>query len=195
MENICLGKKPAKSTRSALLFADYLKTDVAPPPKYNYWAKRAKFPDRSFGNTTVGDCTIASQAVAAMRMERIETKSTPKITDDAVLKAYYDLTGRLYGGGDTGAYETDALDNMRRADQTFRDTKGRPITIEAYTRINQYNQDEIKRALSINAGHVVKLCFNLPLAFERMLPSKVLDVPKGQVLKSDINAVSSVKIK
>lgn len=178
-----LGKLPAKSSMKALLFDDFLKkADVAVPTKYDFWKGRAAFPLRTFGNTENGCCTIASQAIAAMRMERLETRQTPKITDDEVLRVYYALTERLYGGGDQGAYETDALSNWRNADLTFRDTKGRPLTIDAYTRINHFDHAAVKRAFFITGGKGIKLCFNLPAAWARRTPPDPWDIPEGQAL-------------
>jgi hypothetical protein len=164
-----LGKQPSKSKTNLLMFADFVKTTVDPPKSYNFWSGRVPFSLRTYGNTQVGNCTIASQVNAARRMERIETGQTmgkriPDVTDNAVLTSYFNMTWREYGDGksgkpmpadwgipngpgDQGAYEIDALDNWRNAEQTFRDTKNNPITIDAYTRINHLNHMEIKRAI------------------------------------------------
>jgi hypothetical protein len=176
-----LGKLPAKSSRKALLFEDFIKPKAVAqvPPEYNFWAKRAKFPSRLFGNDKYGDCTRASQAAAAMHMERIETRSTPNITDDEVIRVYFEMTARLYGSGDTGAYETDALSEWRRPEYTFRDTKGRPLTIDAYTRINHLDHEALKSAIYITGGHGIKLCFNLPWAWSS---TTNWTVPAGQTM-------------
>jgi hypothetical protein len=185
--DVRLGKLPAKSSLKALLFADFLTTDALPPETYNFWTKRKKFPVVSFGNTENGCCTIASQAVAALRMERLEQRRTVEITTDSVLKAYYDMTARLYGGGDTGAYETDALSNWRKPDLTFRDSKGRPFTIDAYTRINHFDHNAIRQAFYITAGKGLKVCFNLPWAWERRTSDRggIWDLPEGQSLTGE----------
>jgi hypothetical protein len=185
--DVRLGKLPAKSSLKALLFEDFLRADVLIPPSYNFWAKRKAFPIVSFGNTAHGCCTIASQAVAAMRMERLEQRRTVNITTDSVLKAYYDMTARLYGGGDTGAYETDALSNWRKPDLTFSDVKGRPFTIDAFTRINHFDHNAIRRAFYITAGKGLKVCFNLPLAWASRTSNKggIWDLPEGQPLTGE----------
>jgi hypothetical protein len=174
-----LGKLPAKSSLKALLFSDYLKAEVKLPEATNFWTKRKPFPLRSFGNTEIGDCTRASQAHAAMRMERVECRRTPSITDQEVERVYFDMTARLYGGGDTGAYETDALSEWRKPDLTFRDTHGRPLTIDAFTKVN-VNQKEIMTAIYTTGAHGIKICFNLPLAFEAQTSSGKWDIPDGQ---------------
>lgn len=173
-----LGKLPAKSSTKALLFRDFVKA-VDVPPSFNFWKKKAAFPSRLFGNDVYGCCTRASQAEAAMHMERIECRTTPKITDAEVVRAYFEMTWRRYGQGqdgapmpdywtqpegegDQGAFETDALSDWRRPEYTFKDSKGRPLTIDAFTRINQADQEAVKQAIFITGGHGIKLCFNLP---------------------------------
>lgn len=165
-----LGRMPRRSDVRALLFSNFVKQQAQLPAKFDFWAKRKPFPLRTFGNTEVGDCTRAKQAVAAMRMERIEQRRTPQITDEEVLRVYYDMTARLYGGGDTGAYETDALSEWRKPDLTFRDTKGRPLTIDAFLRLNPANHDELRSAITLAGAHGVAICLNLPWAWSRIDP-------------------------
>lgn len=160
----CLGRLPSKASRKALHFADFVKFTKLPTAT-NFWARRAPLPSEMFGNDRHGDCTIASQAHGAQRMERLETKRTALIDPDEVLRVYYALTGRLYGGGDTGAFETDALDNWRREDLTFRDKAGRPLTIAAYLRLDAFNHDEVRAAIALSAARGIKACFNLPQAW------------------------------
>lgn len=180
-----LGKLPAKSSLKALQFSDYLKAEPKIlPDATNFWTKRAPFPLRSFGNNQYGDCTRASQAHAAMRMERCETRQTPKITDEEVVRVYFDMTKRLYGGGDTGAYETDALSEWRNPDLTFRDTKGRPLTIAAFTKVN-ITKDDIRTAIFTTGAHGIKVCFNLPIAFDAQTNQGKWDIPDGQAMIGD----------
>jgi hypothetical protein len=87
------------------------------------------------------------------------------------------MTQRLYGGGDTGAFEIDALNNWRNKDTTFRDSKDHPYTIDAFTRVNNASIDEMKQALFLSGSHGMKVCFNLPLAWSR---TNVWDIPEGQ---------------
>ena len=176
-----LGKLPAKSNRKALLFKDFMDMSIAPPPTYNIWLHRAAFPSRMYGNDVYGDCTRASQAEASTRMERLETNATDYISDTEVIKAYFDMTWRHYGGGasgapmpaswatsgegDTGAYEEDALNDWRRPEYTFKDKNGHPLTIDAFTKVNQADQNAVRLAIYSTSGHGVKLCFNIPLAW------------------------------
>jgi hypothetical protein len=180
-----LGRLPRRSDLRALHFSRFAQPRKALPAKTDFWPKRTGFPLRSFGNIEVGDCTFASQANEAMRTERLEVRRTPSIADEEVKRAYFALTERLYGGGDTGAYETDALNNWRRPDQTFRDTKGRPLTIDAFVRVNAGDIEEIKNALVTAAAHGIKFCINLPLGFQSIEPPHDWAIPPGQALIGD----------
>lgn len=189
-----LGRLPRKSDTRALQFSRFAQPRKALPPRTNFWTRRAPFAYRSFGNRSHGDCTIASQAVMQMRNERLEVRRTPLISDEDVIRAYYALTLREYGvgdgtpndpSGDVGAYETDALNNMRRPDQTFRDTKGRILTIDAFVRVNAGDVEEIKNALVTAADHGIKFCINLPRAFQSLDPPHDWAIPAGQPLLGD----------
>jgi hypothetical protein len=175
-----LGRLPPISDPRALMFSRFAVAPRRLPKETHFWPRRASFPIRTFGNTRYGDCTRAKQAIAAMRMERLETRATPRITDEEVVRVYFDMTERLYGGGDTGAYETHALAEWRKPDQTFRDTRGRALTIDAFTRINHNDHEEVRTAIWAAGAHGIAVCFNLPRAFQRLNPPAPWDVPEGQ---------------
>lgn len=180
-----LGRLPAKSTRKALLFSDFFKF-VKLPASQTYWKRKTPLPLRSFGNLDHGDCTRAKQAVAAMRMERLEQRGkTISITDEEVLRVYTEMSDRLYGGGDNGAYEDDALNEWRNPDTTFKDTDGNPYTIDAYLKINPANQNEMKAALALAGAKGIAICLNLPVAFSKIDPPEPWNVPEGQALIGD----------
>ena len=161
-----LGRAPTRSDTRALMFAKFVAPPAKIPLKSAFWKKRAPFPNRSFGNLQIGCCTRAKQAVASLRMERIETRSTATITDAEIERVYYAMTGRLYGGGDTGAYETDALSEWRKPELTFTDTKARTLTIDAYLRLNPWDHDELRAAMWTAGAHGIAICLNLPLGFQ-----------------------------
>lgn len=161
-----LGRLPLKTTRKALNFTDFFKF-VALPKRTNYWTKKKPLAQRTFGNDEYGDCTRAKQAYASIRMERIEQKRTIDITDEEVIRVYKEMSDRRYGGGDNGAYEDDALSDWRNPETTFRDTKGNPITIDAYLRINAQNHAEVKAGLALSGAKGIAICINLPLIFSR----------------------------
>jgi hypothetical protein len=175
-----LGRLPLKTTRKALQFSTFFNF-VNLPKKTGYWTKKSPLPLRTFGNDEYGDCTRAKQAYAAIRMERIEQKRTINITDEEVIRVYVDMSNRLYGGGDQGAYEDDALNEWRRPETTFRDTQGHPLTIDAYLRINAMNHEEVKAGLALSGARGIAVCFNLPAAASSQ---RDWDVPEGQALVS-----------
>ncbi len=180
-----LGRLPRRSKLSALLLSHFLKPTGTPPILSTFWNGRAGFPLLTYGNTTVGDCTIASQAQAALRFERIEQRRTTTIAEEEPVRVYTALSDRLYGGGDNGAYEGDALDNWRDPALTFKDYRGRALTIDAYLRINVSDQDELRWALATAGEHGIKACLNLPWAFASITPPAVWDIPEGQALTGD----------
>jgi hypothetical protein len=168
LDGLRLGRLPAKSTRKALMFgnvfADYLKF-LELPKRQTYWKGKTPLALRDYGNKRHGCCTIAKQAVAAVRMERIEGRRTIHITDEDVLNRYYRMTTELYGGGDTGAYEDDALNRWRNPDLAVMDDRGKSYPIDAYLRINAINHDELRAALSLSGAKGLPVCLNLPAAF------------------------------
>jgi hypothetical protein len=180
-----LGKLPARGHPKMLQLKSFVPRAVEPPPKaFNFWSKRVPFPPRTYGNRQEGCCTRASQANLATRMERLEQRRTINIWDEEIHRVYRDMTARLYGGGDTGAYEIDALNEWRRPDLTFRDESSRPLTIDAYTSINIRDFNEVKYAIWLAGAKGIKLCLNLPLAFSRIDPPDVWDFFDEGLLES-----------
>src|SRR5688572_6640855 len=180
-----LGRLPSKADPRALFLNKFSALEEPPPPKTNFWPRRKDFPIRSFGNLDYGDCTRAKQAIAAMRMERLEQRRTISITDDEVIRVYKEMSDRLYGGGDNGAYEVDALDCWRRKEYTFNDAKGRALTIDAYLRLNPYDHDEMRRALALAGAHGIAVCLNLPWAFASIDPPDDWHLPEGQMMTGE----------
>lgn len=186
LNGLRLGRLPRKSDTRALLLNRFAALDTKPPVRTRFWEPRSGFPLRIFGNDRYGCCTRASQAQEAMRFERIEQRRTVEITDDEVIRVYTEMSDRLYGGGDNGAFETDALDCWRRPEYTFKDTKGRALTIDSYLRINVSDLDELRRAIALSGAHGIKLCFNLPWAWANVSPPADWDVaPGGAPLTGD----------
>jgi hypothetical protein len=185
MADKCLGKLPARGDARTLNFARFVQLDRV-PRSYDPWKTRAPFPARSFGNSREGCCTVASRAIAAMRFERIETRATPHIDDAEVHRVYRESVMRHYGtDADAGMYEVDSLSDFRKPEYTFKDTHGHPITIDAFTSVNERDIEEVKAAIALSGKFGIKACFNLPLAFEHINPPEVWDVPAGQQLTGD----------
>ena len=179
-----LGRLPAKTTRKALFMSEFVKSTAPDPPKRtNFWKRRTPFPTRSFGNLDWGNCTRAKQAIASMRMERLEVRRTPQIEDEEVIRVYREMVRRLYDTDeDMGAYEDDALNEWRNPEHTFRDAQGRPLTIDAYVKLNAADHYELKQAIAASGAHGIAVCFNLPLGLSTVDPPRPWDVPDGQPL-------------
>lgn len=185
-----LGKRPAKANVNTLHLGDFMRrtTPIRLPEATNFWTRRKDFSKDTYGNTKEGCCTIASQIHAARRAERLEQRRTlgekQGFTEAECHRVYRAMTARLYGGGDTGAYEEDALSNWRKPDLTFRDAKGRPYTIDAFTRVNPKNLTEFKTAMVLSGKLGLKICLNLPRAWARLKPPQKWDVsrrPDGSI--------------
>lgn len=180
-----LGKLPAKGDVRTLMFARFVQLDRI-PTAYNPWKRRTPFMPRTFGNNAEGCCTKASQALAAMRFERLETKRTVGISDAEIHRVYREGVRRHYGTDeDMGMYELDALSDFRRPEHTFRDAAGHPITIDAFAAVNPRSNDEVRAAIALSGKWGIKICLNLPIAFARIDPPYPWDVPKDQPLTGE----------
>src|SRR5688500_18454318 len=78
-----LGKAKPKTSLKQLFLEDFLKpkAEIVLPKATNFWVRRAKFPTNTWGNTRHGCCTRAKQALAALRVERLEQRRTIIITE------------------------------------------------------------------------------------------------------------------
>lgn len=162
-----LGRMPRKGDERDVLDERVFRMlrAVEIPDVLRPYRPKRPFPRRAYNNNIEGNCTRASQVIAQVRIELLEQRRRIEVADAEVTRIYRDMTARLYGGGDTGAYETDALSEWRRPELTFKDSKGRAYTIDAYTRVNVADKDAIRSALVQSAGRILKVCANMPLAW------------------------------
>jgi hypothetical protein len=182
-----LGRIARRSDPRTLQLAHFAPkaADLKLPVATNFWTKRTPFPPRVWGNDRYGDCTIAKQANMFRRFERLERRATIEIDDDEVVSKYLAMTAALYGGGDTGAYEEDALNRSRNADTALRDKAGHPLLIDAYLSVDPGDQIAIRRAIALANGHGIAFCINLPAAFQAIEPPDAWDLPAGQPATGD----------
>jgi hypothetical protein len=182
----CLGRIQPRSDPRTLMLRAFAPAMANPPPTFtHFWTRRANFSNESWGNRAVGDCTLASQCNLFRLFERLERGRTVVINPQEVIDKYFQMTQDLYGGGDTGAYEEDALNRSRSEDTCMRDASGHPLLIDAYVRVDPKDIDAVKWALAMSAGHGIKICFNLPLAWSGIDPPAMWDVPEGQPLTGE----------
>jgi hypothetical protein len=179
-----LGRIAALARPTSLMFRAFAPALSKPPPaRTAFWRRRAPFPNRTFGNDDYGDCTFASQANMFRRFERLERGRTIDIHDQEVVDKYLACTSRLYGGGDTGAYEEDALSCSRSEDTCLRDAQGHPLLIDAYVKVDPHDVNAMKWAVAGAAGHGIKVCLALPNAFQQLDPPAAWDIPANQLPK------------
>lgn len=119
------------------------------------------------------------------RFQRLEHKRTVTIETATVHSVYRQMTSDLYGGGDTGAYEEDALNRSRSVDTCLHDSKNRPLLIDGYSRIDPKDLDAVRLAIAMASGKGIAICFNLPTAIWTMDDSGTWDIPAGQQLIDD----------
>lgn len=182
-----LGKaKGVKTSRKLLHLSNYIKPKAIVLPKtYNGLAGTKAIPLQDWGNTECGDCTIASQGEGTQIMERKEQRKLITFPAANMKQTYFNMVKRVYNTDeDLGAYEADALDNWRNADYTFRDTKEKPYTIDAYTAINHRNLVEVEQAIFLSGRKGIKACFALPLAWA-LQGGNVWDIPEGQQMTDE----------
>lgn len=150
-----LGKKAVQHDSRNLRAVRYMTSTY--PRTYDWQKRRSPVPARTYGNTTYGDCTLASQANCLVRFERSESRRTIILPDQLVIGNYLSMTG----GADEGWYELDALKRWRTVG--FSPRNDRTYTIDAFAQINSKNVDEIKAALW--QFKLIKICFLLPWAW------------------------------
>jgi hypothetical protein len=185
-EGKCLGRIQARSDPRTLMLRAFAPVLNKPPPAATrFWNRRAGFTDETWGNDQYGSCTVSKQCNMFRRFERLERKRTITIAGGEAVRVYLAMTQALYGGGDTGAYEEDALGRSRSPDTCLHDTDGHPLLIDAYVRVDAKDLDAVRWAVAMAAGHGVAICFNLPVAWSRVESPAPWDAPEGQPLTGD----------
>jgi hypothetical protein len=176
-----LGKLEAKHDARNLMAAKYIAE--TPPASYDFMRlpskrRRSRLPARTFGNNDFGDCTLASQANALMRFERVEQRRTIIVPQQHVIDNYLQMTG----GQDSGWYELDAL--KRWHSEGFDWNPNRKYTIDAFAQVNVDSADEIRAAMY--AFRLIKICFGLPNGWKQIDPEGYGDAgPNGDHIWSE----------
>lgn len=172
-----LGRMPAKGDVRALRFSTYF-APTGVTKSLRAFKRRRPFPRHPFGNNRYGDCVKAKQAIAIMRLERIEQRRTVVVPEQNVIDNYLAATQRLYGGGDTGMYETDGLSDWRKPEFALRDLRGRALTIDAYTKVNHSDLDEVRAAFFTASAFGLAFASNMPSGWKGQY--QVWDAPASK---------------
>lgn len=102
--------------KKTLTLDQFIKKDaVQAPASWDFDKSRKPFPAHMWGNDSYGDCECAGVANYLQRLERVETRLTPPITDDDVVARYKAMTGCESPGdnNDTGLNTVDNLNSWR----------------------------------------------------------------------------------
>lgn len=94
-----LGKREYERDRRTLVLdsADLMDTQAPYPEVYDFDKGRKPFPVSSFGNDDWGNCVKVCQTQHTFRLERVERRTTPRISPPDVIQAYKDECLRQFG--------------------------------------------------------------------------------------------------
>lgn len=162
-----LGKAPYQHDERTLRLAKYLSDEVTVPSSYDFDKGRSAIPDHMWGNDQFGDCVIAGEANEIMRLERVETWSTPHLTDTDAINRYKHLTGCKEPGdpNDTGLVILDANRDWRNNGFQIA-YNNRNYKIAAYGELDPADHAMTRRAIFLLHG--TQWGFALPLAAQEM---------------------------
>jgi hypothetical protein len=164
-----LGKAAPRHDPRTLQFASYLQTNVLPePPASTDYTAKVTPPWGMMENDRYGDCTCA--AAGHLIVEWSANAGTQAaVGDDAVIKAYSDITGfdPKTGANDNGAVEVDVLNYWRK-------TGVGGHQIMAYAALEPGNANHVKDAIELFGGCYIGLA--LPITAQTQ---DVWAVPPG----------------
>lgn len=170
-----MGALPPKMDPRNLMTLRYMDTSKSPPPEYDY-EKRFKSKFSPYRGQTMGSCTISSQAEYTRRIEYPRRFGRDLyIPDDMVDNRYIDLSNRLYGGGDNGAYELDAVkDFVSGGFRNVQATKRSKWTykIDGFAGVNPLDIETLK--IAIATFKVIKICFAVHANMYHSSPTSVV---------------------
>ena len=147
------GKRKAKHDDRNLMFATLLRAPPVLPAEYDFDVAHHGIPTPMFGNDQYGDCVIAGRAHQTLRFEKAEQNTLIGITDQDVLREYFNESG----GVDSGLIVLDSLKEWRSNGWL---AAKRRYKIKAFAQIDQGKRSEVKRAVFMDIG--VGFGFSLP---------------------------------
>jgi hypothetical protein len=157
-----LGKQDHKHDPKTLMMSDFITVPVL-PTSYNFDKHRAPFPERMWGNDAYGDCVIAAESNALLRMERVEQRRTIALSDKDAVARYQSLTGCKSPGdaNDEGLVMLDTMSDWRN--NGYKRTAERPhhtFNIAAYGELDPADEHQLKAAIYLLKG--IHFGFALP---------------------------------
>lgn len=173
-----LGAKEKKNDRRNLMMVSIVDPAKIEPkmPDIVNWQTRYKRPFTPYHTQRYGSCTISSQAEQVRVFARREQFGRDIFIPEADIdKRYFDLTQRLYGGGDQGAYELDALNDWRVNGFSL---NRRKYIIDGFTEVS-IAENLLKVAIFVFRG--IKICYAVTQTMYHANP--------GDIVHNDNSAV------
>lgn len=185
--NLKLGAVLGKKDSKLICLDPFIKMDAAQAPaSWDFDKGRKPFPWRMWGNNAYGDCEVAGRANYFIRLERVETHSTPLVDDDDVINEYKLMTGCESPGdnNDTGLTTPDNLNKWRHGWTITKPMRAgakpveRTYNIAAYGEINHRDHQLVRLGSYLFHGIIVGA--DLPIAAQQQFEQgQVWDVVSG----------------
>lgn len=157
-----LGKKEYQHDERTVRLARDAGLSVKTKPVYDFDKRRKAFPGGMWGNDVWGDCMEVAKYNSLVRVERIETRRTLRVTENDVVMQYRAETGAVSPGGpgDDGLYMLQSIGQWRNEGLLVGATFKR-YRIAAYGEINVQDREEILAAIQGLTGVLIGIA--LPL--------------------------------
>src|SRR5581483_5120269 len=173
-----LGKQPYEADARTLKMVHFLDTTTTQPSSWNFDSTRKPFPIHMWGNDQWGDCVLAGRANHTLRLERVEHKTTPIISDQDVINEYKTLTGSQSPGdaNDNGLVVLRAMQEWRSVGWPIHTQANQPFVqkIDAYGELDPSNLDLLKKAMWMLNG--IHIGLSLPITAQAQFDQGVWDV-------------------
>jgi hypothetical protein len=156
-----LGKLDYKHDQRTLMLADFLSPTIVVPKKYDFDKGRTAFPLKVWGNDAWGNCVKAGQCNHLLRLERVETRRTLRVSEQDVIDAYKAASGAV-SPGDGNDHGLVVLDNLKDWRANGWKLGVRDYKISAFGELHPYDFEQIKAASYLMHG--VQFGFSLPRA-------------------------------
>lgn len=165
MAGLRLGKNEYRyDPRTLRLTSEYLApSDWMVPIEYDLDAKRAKLPLGLWGNDEYGDCVLVGKANHLVRLERLDTRRTPKVTTPMVVDYYKKLTGCVTAGdaNDSGLIVLDSLHDWRDGWELAAYKNQKTFPIDAYGELDKIDRQQLRAACYLLGG--IQFGLSLPV--------------------------------
>lgn len=177
-----------KRDKKTISLDQFIKADIAQAPaSYDFDKHRKPFAAHMWGNDSYGDCEIAGRCNYLVRLERVETRSTPPLVDQDAVDGYKAMTGCESPGdnNDTGLTSIDNLNAWRHGWPISKVWKSksqpseRDFSIFAYGEVDHKNTSLVRLASYL--FHGILIGADLPVTVQSQFENhQVWDVvPNG----------------